>query len=142
MYISSFNTYVDSSVKSDTSLLKSTYKTTFEFQKLQKLQKKDNNTLSTPLKSLPINYISQNKYFISQLTLQHSNKEFNISTKIYSSSKKLLEARDAYGSSPYNTFPLQHKNSRLAEELTPTTQLKKRGVNIYVENGRYYQTTA
>jgi len=144
MYISTFSTFTHNSTlnKSTNGELSKTKKNIFSDNRVEK---KSINSLEK--EQLPVNYISKNSSFSTQLMLQTSNQKLANITQNYSNIKRTKNAKAAYEENSHISFSFYKVENTLSQivhyESQPVEKASyKNMLNIYIENEKYYQITA
>ena len=153
MFVSSYNTYIATNTADKVSKKRDVSATkeqdfTFSSKLIQ------NSLLeSTTIKNLPVNYISNYKAFSNKQKLQQDlqNKELQTYTK----TKAQITAQSEYAQnskmfsllikpSPVVLDNLPKANKELSQDLKDAKEqdLRKKMVNTYAENNRYFYITA
>jgi len=142
MYITTFNTFTHNSILNTDQKGLKTKKNIFS----ENILKKTSPYLSEKTQ-LPVNYISKNSPFSTQLILQNSNKKLANITQNYSNIKRTKNAQIAYEENSHIFFSFNKVNTTLSQPAhynsSSLEQLdQNKMINIYRENERYYQITA
>jgi len=144
MYISTFSTFTHNNTlnKSTNGESSKTKKNIFSDNRVEK-----KSIHSLEKEQLPINYISKNSPFSTQLILQTSNEKLANITQNYSNIKQTKNAQVAYEENNHISFSFYKADTTLSQtshyNSSPLEQvIQNKKVSIYRENERYYQITA
>jgi len=146
MFVSSYNTYIDTSTTKNTHNRRVTDAKNSSDSFSDKLQKLETSVLLSS-KKLPVNYISNYKALYNAQQLQHQELTQNKAKTTFSKVSAMGNAKVAYEENA-KTFSFLIKPkvtlSQTPKELpnTKISSLKQTIVNTYLANDNYYKITA